>query len=177
MEIPWEKTVLLKFPLADQHTSKTAFCGKWSYLFLETGGDVKLKQIKRGKKLSNIYFGFESTAGLDSSAAYKYARPKLNTETSAVAAAESIWGVSQMHSFDSLPNSRVASSSLRLRDSLNLWQLDTVIEEPYGSWEKPSQASTFRCPGIPFAEGGKLWCHTDSSQALCSFNPGPFQVS
>lgn len=89
-------------------------------------------------------------------------------QTPAVVRAENGWAVSRMCSFDSLPNSRVASSSLRPRDSLNLWQLDTVIEEPYGSWEKPSQASAFPCPGIPFAEeGGKLWCHTDSSQALC----------
>lgn len=152
-EIPWEKTLLLKFPWAYQKTSRTAFCGKWSYLFLETDGDVKLEQIKREKKrLTNISFSLESTAGLDSSVAYKYTHPKLNTESSVVAMAECSWGVSQMRSFDSLPNSRVASSSLRPRDSLNLWQLDTVIEEPYGSWEKPSQASAFPCPGIPFAE-------------------------
>lgn len=128
--------------------------------------------------MTNIFFSLESTAGLDSSVAHKYAHPKLNTETSAVATAEYSWGVSRMRSFDSLPSFRVASSSLRPRDSLNLWQLDTVIEEPYGSWEKPSQASAFPCPGIPFAEvGGKIWHHRDSSQALCRFSPGSCKVS
>lgn len=95
---------------------------------------------------------------------------------SRVAVAEHSQGVSRTHSFDSLPSSSIASSSLRPRDSLNLWQLDTVSEAPYGSWEKPSQAIAFPCPGIPFAVvGGKLWPHGDASWALCSLRPWVLQ--
>jgi len=95
-----------------------------------------------------------------------------------VAVAEHSRGASRTHFFDSLPKSSVACSSLRPRDSLNLWQLDMVIKAPYGSWEKPSQATAFLCPGIPFAVvGGKLWPYGLTSRALCSSSPRSCKLS